>query len=71
MIGTVITALARMDRTLLALLWLAVGLLVATVYFLVRSRMEQRRGRRVVGAAQAEAESYQKVLALTNQLQLR
>jgi ribonucrease Y len=56
MIGTVITALARMDRTLLALLWLAVGLLVATVYFLVRSRMEQRRGRLVVAAAQAEAE---------------
>jgi ribonucrease Y len=56
MIGTIITALARMDRTLLALLWLAVGLLVATVYFLVRSRMEQRRGRRVVAAAQAEAE---------------
>jgi ribonuclease Y len=56
MIGTIIAALARMDRTPLALLGLAVGLLVATVYFLVRSRMEQRRGRRIVAAAQADAE---------------
>jgi ribonuclease Y len=55
MIGFLMAALARMDRTLLALLGLAVGLLLATVYFLVRSRMERKRGRLIVDTAQAEA----------------
>ncbi len=55
MIGSLMAVLARMDRTLLALLGLAVGLLLATVYFLVRSRMERKRGRLIVDTAQAEA----------------
>src|SRR5260370_16657656 len=55
MIGSLMAALAGMDRTLLALLGLAVGLLLATVYFLVRSRMERKRGRLILDTAQAEA----------------
>jgi len=55
MIGSLMAALARMDRTLLALLGLAVGLLLATVYFLVRSRMERGRGGLILDTAQAEA----------------
>ena len=56
MIGTLVSTLARMDRTLLALLGIAIGLLVATVYFLIRSRMERKRGRGILAAAQTEAD---------------
>ncbi|HTC23844.1 MAG TPA: hypothetical protein VK688_05745, partial [Gemmatimonadales bacterium] len=56
MIRAVISLLGSMDRQLLALLGLAVGVLVATIYFLIRSQMDQRRGRRIVAVAQAEAE---------------